>query len=95
MENKMNNGEKAVLSQIQLGHYRVAQREATITKRKEEQSLLKPHFDRYNEINEELKELKSENRSDREFVKKSIEFYESATGEAAGLGPLFTEEGEN
>ena len=91
----MNNGEKAVLSQIQLGHYRVAHREEVITKEKEELTTLKPHYDRYNEITEELKELKSENKSDRDFVKKSIEFYESATGEVAGLGPLFSEEGEN
>lgn len=88
----MNAGEKAVLIQIQTGLSRVSRREEIIANKKVELSELKTDYDKYNEITEELKELKLENKNDRQFVQSSMEFYEAATGDTVGVGPLFDEE---
>lgn len=80
---------RATLRQIQIGMKRIESRNEVIKNKQEELAELKPSVQLYDEMSTDLKELKKLNESDKDFIKKSIEFYEAVTGEAIGAGPLF------
>lgn len=92
---------KATLRQIKIGMMRIQQTDELIETKTKQKEDLRESVNEFNQLDEEVKELKKENQKDRDFIKKSIEFYEKLTGESVGSGPLFdndkeeSEENEN
>lgn len=93
---------KSTLRQIKIGMMRIQQVDELIKSKQISMEGLRESVNEFKSLDDEVKELKKENQKDRDFIKKSIEFYEKLTGESVGSGPLFdnhqideSEENEN
>lgn len=66
-----------------------------IAANREKMKALKPQVDEFNKLQDEVKEMLKLNDKDRNYVLETIEFYESATGNAVETGDLFTKNKED
>lgn len=90
---------KAVLRQMQTGLTKIAERDAEIENLTAAMADLKPAVIEFNTHKTKLKELKRLNDDDKEFMHRSMKWYEERTGvETHKEGTLFSvdeEEGGN
>lgn len=67
------------------------ERHQKITLNKNRMKELKVFVDEYKALEEENKELHKEIQKDRDYVSRTIEFYENQTGNSIGTGDLFNQ----
>lgn len=85
----LNQDQETVIRNFQSAYRKIQNREATISEKKDRMAELKPQVDEYNSLKDEVKELDKTNNNDRDFVKRSIEFYEESAGIGVGVNELF------
>jgi HAMP domain-containing protein len=94
-EHHINDVAKATLQQFNAATNNIQRRESLIADLKKKVTDTQPAATLNAEARAEIKELEKLNQKDREFVKTAIDFYEDITGEAVGVGDLFSQEKED